>query len=106
MADENGGDAAVAEAKKVGVTMSMGKKRSAPVAGAFGEEEKKADKSQQKAQDITDLDERKVAKVRIRPSLPASAALLLPALGSVPRGAPTHPAWIPSAEFSLRSRHA
>jgi len=76
MADENGGDAA-GEAKKAGVTMSMGKKRAAPVAGAFGEEEKKADKSQQKAQDITDLDERKVAKVRTRPSLPTSAALLL-----------------------------
>ena len=52
MADENGGDAAGAEAKKGGVTMSMGKKRAALVAGAFGEEEKKADKSHQKAQDI------------------------------------------------------
>ena len=102
MADENGGDAAGAEAKKGGVTMSMGKKRAAPVAGAFGEEEKKTDKSQQKAQDITDLDERKVAKVRIRPSLPMSAALLSPTLGNVLRGAPTHPAWIPSAECSLR----
>jgi len=48
----------------VGLVMSMSKKRPAPVAGAFGDEEEK--RKEQKTEKIRDLDDRTAPKVGIK----------------------------------------